>query len=224
MTQALCAVCAVSVDDVRAVAAELPSRPQVIALDPTTLGETMGDVRTIAQATGTRDAALDLIARQRARIDRVRLAVKGAPVVPVAALEWLDPVFVAGHWTPQLVELAGGVDVAGFAGEHSEQTTWEAVAAAQPEVVVAMPCGYDAPRAAGGGDDVRRSAWPGSGPGASSRSTPRRTSRARGRAWSTASSCSPTCCTPTGSPPQRASRRRSTCRSPRRRVGDRRAG
>ena len=147
VTQALCAVCAVSVDDVRAVAAELPSRPQVIALDPTTLGETMGDVRTIAQATGTRDAALDLIARQRARIDRVRLAVKGAPVVPVAALEWLDPVFVAGHWTPQLVELAGGVDVAGFAGEHSEQTTWEAVAAAQPEVVVAMPCGYDAPRA-----------------------------------------------------------------------------
>jgi iron complex transport system substrate-binding protein len=147
VTQALCAVCAVSVDDVRAVAAELPSQPEVIALDPTTLGETMGDVRTIAQATGTRDAALDLIARQRARIDRVRVAVKGAPVVPVAALEWLDPVFVAGHWTPQLVELAGGVDVAGFAGERSEQTTWAAVAAAHPEVVVAMPCGYDAPRA-----------------------------------------------------------------------------
>jgi iron complex transport system substrate-binding protein len=65
----------------------------------------------------------------------------------VAAIEWFDPVFVAGHWTPQLIEMAGGVDVLGFAGEHSEQTTWEAVKAAAPDVVVAMPCGYDAERA-----------------------------------------------------------------------------
>jgi iron complex transport system substrate-binding protein len=67
--------------------------------------------------------------------------------VPVAALEWLDPVFVAGHWTPQLVELAGGRDVLGFPGEPSQRSTWEAVAAARPEVVVCMPCGYDAVRA-----------------------------------------------------------------------------
>lgn len=147
VTQALCPVCAVSVDDVRAVAESIPSQPRVVALDPSTLGEAMGDIRTIAQATGAREAALDLVARQRARIDAVRTAVAGARRVPVAAIEWLDPVFVAGHWTPQLVELAGGVDVLGFAGEWSEQTTWDAVAAAGPEVVVCMPCGYDAPRA-----------------------------------------------------------------------------
>jgi iron complex transport system substrate-binding protein len=147
VTQQLCAVCAVSYDDVQKVAAELPTEPDVIALDPHTVGETMGDIRTIAQATGVRDAALDLVARQRGRIDAVRVAVRDAPRVPVAAIEWLDPVFVAGHWTPQIIELAGGSDVLGFAGEPSEQSTWEVVAAARPEVVVCMPCGYDAPRA-----------------------------------------------------------------------------
>jgi iron complex transport system substrate-binding protein len=107
----------------------------------------MGDVRTIAQATGAKAAALDLIARQRARVDAVRLAVRHETPVPVAAVEWLDPVFAAGHWTPQLVELAGGIDVLGHPGEPSVQTTWAAVAAAAPEVVVCMPCGYDAGRA-----------------------------------------------------------------------------
>jgi iron complex transport system substrate-binding protein len=82
-----------------------------------------------------------------ARIDRVRLAVRDAPRVPVAALEWLDPVYVAGHWTPQLIEHAGGVDVLGLPGERSETRSWEEVAAAAPEVVVCMPCGYDAERA-----------------------------------------------------------------------------
>ncbi|MCW3047030.1 MAG: cobalamin-binding protein [Solirubrobacterales bacterium] len=146
VTQELCPVCAVSIDDVRKVAGTIPSCPKVVSLDPKTLGETMGDIRTIAQATGTRDAALDLVARQRARIDRVRVAVKGAERVPVVAIEWFDPVFIAGHWTPQLIALAGGVDVLGFPGEHSEQATWETIAAASPRVVVCMPCGYDAPR------------------------------------------------------------------------------
>jgi len=146
VTQELCPVCAVSVDDVRAVAGTMPSRPRVVALDPHTLGESFGDVRTIAQHTRSRDAALDLIARQRARIDAVRIAVRKAERIPVAAIEWLDPVFVAGHWTPQLIDLAGGIDVLGFPGEPSEQSTWETVAAAAPRVVVAMPCGYDAER------------------------------------------------------------------------------
>jgi iron complex transport system substrate-binding protein len=127
-------------------AEQIASCPKVIALDPKTIGETMGDIRTVAAATGARDAALDLVARQRARIDRVRVAVKDAERPTVAAVEWFDPVFIAGHWTPQLIELAGGIDVLGFAGEHSEQTTWEAVAAVAPEIVVCMPCGYDAPR------------------------------------------------------------------------------
>jgi iron complex transport system substrate-binding protein len=146
VTQELCPVCAVSVDDVRAVAGTIPSQPQVVALDPHTLGESFGDVRTIAQLTRSREAALDLIARQRARIDAVRVAVRKAERIPVAAIEWLDPVFVAGHWTPQIVELAGGIDVLGLPGEPSEQSTWETVAAAAPRVVVAMPCGYDAER------------------------------------------------------------------------------
>jgi iron complex transport system substrate-binding protein len=146
VTQALCSVCAVSVDDVRAVAGSIPSRPHVVALDPHTLGESFGDVRTVAQLTRSRDAALDLIARQRARIDAVKIAVRKAERVPVAAIEWLDPVFVAGHWTPQIIDLAGGIDVLGFPGEPSEQSTWETVAAAAPRVVVAMPCGYDAER------------------------------------------------------------------------------
>jgi iron complex transport system substrate-binding protein len=146
VTQELCPVCAVSYDEVLKEAEQIESCPKVIALDPKTIGETMGDIRTIAAATGARDAALDLVARQRARIDQVRTAVKGAGRPAVAAIEWFDPVFVAGHWTPQLIELAGGLDMLGFAGEHSEQTTWEVVAAAQPEVVVCMPCGYDAQR------------------------------------------------------------------------------
>jgi iron complex transport system substrate-binding protein len=148
VTQELCPVCAVSYDDVCEVASTIATQPRVVALDPHTLGESFGDVRTIAQLTDTRDAAVDLIARQRARVDTVRLAVRGAERVPVVALEWLDPVFIAGHWTPQIIELAGGVDVLGFAGEHSEQTTWDTVAAAAPRLVVCMPCGYDADRAA----------------------------------------------------------------------------
>jgi iron complex transport system substrate-binding protein len=147
VTQALCAVCAVSYDDVRAVAEQIESRPRVISLDPTTLGEVLGDVRTLAEATGRRDAGVDLIADASARIDRVRLAVRGKPPLKVAALEWLDPVYVAGHWTPQLIEYAGGFDVLGLAGEPSERRGWEEIAVAEPDLVVVMPCGYDAPRA-----------------------------------------------------------------------------
>ncbi len=146
VTQELCPVCAVSYEEVVAIAQDLPSCPQIIALDPKTFGETMGDIRTLAQATGARSAALDLVARQRSRVDAVRVAVKDAPTVPVVALEWLDPVFVAGHWTPQLIAWAGGIDVLGFAGEPSEQLSWAAVAAAEPELALVMPCGYDAER------------------------------------------------------------------------------
>jgi len=147
VTQALCPVCAVSYDDVKTVAEGMDPAPDVVALDPTTYGETLGDVRTIAGATGAKAAGVDLVARTARRVDAVRVAVKDVERRPrVAAIEWFDPVFVAGHWTPQLIEMAGGVDVLGFAGEHSEQTTWEMVKAAAPDVVVAMPCGYDAER------------------------------------------------------------------------------
>jgi iron complex transport system substrate-binding protein len=77
----------------------------------------------------------------------VRLAVRAATRPRVAALEWLDPVYVAGHWTPQLIEYAGGDDVMGLPGEPSQVRTWDEVAAARPDVLVVMPCGYDAARA-----------------------------------------------------------------------------
>jgi iron complex transport system substrate-binding protein len=82
-----------------------------------------------------------------ARIERVKRAVGDRPRRRVAALEWLDPVYIAGHWTPELVELAGGEDVLGSPGAPSVTASWEALANTEPEVVVAMPCGYDAPRA-----------------------------------------------------------------------------
>ena len=147
VTQALCDVCAVSYDDVRAIAERMDPAPEVLALDPHTLGEVLGDVRTLARATDAEDAGAGLVRDAAARIDRVRLAVSDAPPVSVAALEWLDPVFVAGHWTPQLIEYAGGIDLFGLPGERSETRSWEELAAAKPDVVVVMPCGYDAERA-----------------------------------------------------------------------------
>jgi iron complex transport system substrate-binding protein len=144
VTQALCSVCAVSYDDVQRLAEEIDGRPQVVSLDPHTVGEVLGDARTLAQATDRKDAAVDLIREASARIDRIRVAVRGARRLRVAALEWLDPPFAAGHWTPQLIEYAGGDDVLGFAGEHSQERTWEEVEASHPDVVIVMPCGYDA--------------------------------------------------------------------------------
>jgi iron complex transport system substrate-binding protein len=144
ITQALCSVCAVSYDDVRAVAERIETQPRVISLDPHTLGEVLGDARTIAQATDRKDAAVALVNDAAARIDRVRVKTRGARRPRVVALEWLDPPFAAGHWTPQLIEYAGGEDVLGFPGENSEERTWDEVAAVQPDVVVVMPCGYDA--------------------------------------------------------------------------------
>jgi iron complex transport system substrate-binding protein len=147
VTQALCPVCAVSYEDVAAIAQELPSHPRVIALDPSTLGETQEDVRTLAEATHRRAEGVRLIEQAAARIERVGLAVRSRPRPRVLALEWLDPPFVAGHWTPQMIELAGGEDVAGRPGEPSSTEDWDTLAAARPQVVIAMPCGYDAARA-----------------------------------------------------------------------------
>jgi iron complex transport system substrate-binding protein len=145
VTQELCSVCAVAYDDVRAIADEIESQPSVISLDPHTLGEVLGDARTLAQATDRKDAAVELVGQASDRIDRIRLAVRRATRRPrVAALEWLDPPFVAGHWTPQLIEYAGGQDVLGFAGEHSAERTWQEVEVAGPDIVIVMPCGFDA--------------------------------------------------------------------------------
>jgi iron complex transport system substrate-binding protein len=145
VTQALCSVCAVSYDDVRALAEEIETQPRVVSLDPHTLGEVLGDARTLAQVADRKDAAVELVREAAERIDRIRLATRRASRRPrVAALEWLDPPFAAGHWTPQMIEYAGGEDALGFPGEPSEERTWDEIRASRPDVVVVMPCGFDA--------------------------------------------------------------------------------
>jgi iron complex transport system substrate-binding protein len=154
VTQAVCEVCAVSFDDVKAVAARLPSRPPVVSLDPSTLADVLADVDRLGAAADAA-AAEHLLTDLRARIARVRAAVAGARRPRVAAIEWLDPPFIGGHWVPEMIELAGGVDVLGRAGEKSRTVNWDEVGANDPEVVVCMPCGYDAERSAREASDHR---------------------------------------------------------------------
>ena len=148
VTQAVCEVCAVSFEDVRAVAEWLPTQPEVISLDPSTLGEVLADVPRLAQAAGVEEAGEELAEDAAARIAAVERAVEGAARPRVAALEWLDPIYIAGHWVPQMIELAGGVDLLGLPGEKSRTAEWAELEALRPDVVVSMPCGYYAERAA----------------------------------------------------------------------------
>jgi iron complex transport system substrate-binding protein len=148
VTQAVCEVCAVSFDDVRAVAERLPTKPRVISLDPSTLGEVLADIPRLAQAAGVPEAGEALAAEAGERLEAVERAVEGKRRPRVAALEWLDPIYIGGHWVPQMIELAGGEDVLGFAGEKSRTAEWGEVEAAAPEIVVSMPCGYYAEQAA----------------------------------------------------------------------------
>jgi iron complex transport system substrate-binding protein len=147
VTQAVCEVCAVSYDDVRVVAEEIESRPKVLSLDPSTLGEVVADFRRLAQAAGAQQAGRELAAESAERIDRVREAVANRARPVTVALEWLDPPYAGGHWVPQMIDLAGGEDPIGHPGERSRVIAWEDVEAAQPDVVVSMPCGYDLPDA-----------------------------------------------------------------------------
>ncbi len=148
VTQALCAVCAVSFDDVRAVAARLRGSPRVISLDPETLEEVLGDLAELAQACAEPARGERLLAELRSRLRAVGAAVAGRPRPRVAALEWLDPVYIGGHWVPEMIELAGGVDVLGRPGRRSRVASWEELAASCPDVIVVMPCGMYADEAA----------------------------------------------------------------------------
>ena len=148
VTQAVCDVCAVSFDDVRAIAEELPTTPHVISLDPSTLGEVMADVPRLADAAGAPEAGDALVEEAAARLDAVKDAVAGATRPRVAALEWVDPVYVGGHWVPQMIELAGGEDALGMPGERSRVADWSEVELVRPDVIVSMPCGYYVERAA----------------------------------------------------------------------------
>src|SRR3954471_4193572 len=125
VTQAVCEVCAVSFDDVQAVAERLPTHPEVISLDPSTLGEVLADVPRLAAAAGADEAGGRFAAGAAERSEAVQRAVAGAVRPRVAALEWLDPLYVGGHWVPQMIELAGGEDVLGLPGERSRTVGWD---------------------------------------------------------------------------------------------------
>jgi iron complex transport system substrate-binding protein len=142
VTQAVCEVCAVSYDDVVAVAARLPGRPRVLQQDPSTLGDVLEDVTRLGEAAGISERAAELRTELESRLDAVRSAVAGAPRPRVLALEWLDPPFLGGHWIPEMIAIAGGQDVAGRAGQKSPQVSWEDLANLGPDVVVVMPCGW----------------------------------------------------------------------------------
>lgn len=142
VTQDLCAVCAVDVDGVDAALDHLGCTADVITVDPQTLPEVLDSVEQVGAATGREKAAARVASSLRDRVDAVRTAVRGRPTPTVAVLEWTDPPFTAGHWVPDMVSAAGATPSLGKPGARSVATTWEEVAASDPELVVVAPCGY----------------------------------------------------------------------------------
>jgi iron complex transport system substrate-binding protein len=142
VTQAVCAVCAVSYEDVLAVAARLPSKPRVLQQDPSTLGEMLEDVIRLGEAAEIPRQAHELRGELEGRLATVRAAVAGASLPRVIALEWLDPPYVGGHWIPEMISIAGGEDVAGPPGLKSPEVSWGALSGLNPDVAIAMPCGW----------------------------------------------------------------------------------
>ncbi|GAB4581688.1 MAG: cobalamin-binding protein [Anaerolineales bacterium] len=145
ISQELCDVCAVAFDDVCRISTRLPGNPNVISLTPPNLFAIFDDVRTVAEALGIPQRGEALIRQLRARLERVAHTVERFPDRPrVFAMEWLDPPFAAGHWVPEMIAFAGGEEVLGRAGHPSFRVTWEQIIAAQPEVILLIPCGYNA--------------------------------------------------------------------------------
>jgi iron complex transport system substrate-binding protein len=145
VTQDLCAVCAVSSGQ---LATACPVGARVLSLDPRTLGDVADSVGVLARELGCTGRGDRLVAELWEKIDAAAEAVRGRPLRHVFFAEWIEPPFTAGHWLPELVELAGGIDVLGRAGQPSRPTTWEEVLAASPELVIVAPCGFDADEAA----------------------------------------------------------------------------
>jgi iron complex transport system substrate-binding protein len=150
LTQSLCEVCAVSDGDVRSLASVLEPAPHLLSLGGTTLDGVWADVTAVGAALHRGRDAAELLATIAARLRAVHETLKAAraPRPRVAVIEWLDPLFVAGHWTPELVRRAGGIDVLAEPGMHSVEITAERIRAAGPELLLFAPCGFDAERAA----------------------------------------------------------------------------
>ncbi len=149
ITQALCDVCAVTETDVRALAARLEPPPTVLTLDATSLDGVLDDIARVGAALGLESEAEELLIGARARMRRVHDTLKSAkaPRPRVAVIEWGEPIYAAGHWVPEMVHRAGGVDTLAKRGEHSVVVTRDAVRDADPEVILIAPCGYDLARA-----------------------------------------------------------------------------
>jgi iron complex transport system substrate-binding protein len=143
--QTLCAVCAVTLDQIPAT---LERPPLVVPLDAASLEGMFEDLRRVGAALGRKRDAERVVSELRLRMQALADRVRGSRRPRVACLEWLDPLFNAGHWVPEQVRIAGGEDVLGEPGRRSREIAWTDVHAARPEIVVVMPCGWDAERAA----------------------------------------------------------------------------
>ncbi len=147
LTQELCDVCAVAQPHVEQAVRALGQAPRVLSLEPNTLADVLDTIRVVGAATGREARAAQLVGDLQFRIDRVRTVAAGIADRPtVFCMEWTDPPWVAGHWLPEMVALAGGLDPLGPAGQPSVRLPWQRVREAAPAVVVLMPCGFDLAR------------------------------------------------------------------------------
>jgi iron complex transport system substrate-binding protein len=143
LTQDLCQVCAPSGNELTRALKVMPSRPNVLYLTPRTLAEIDENILAVGEAIGRIDAARALVDGNRMRLEKLRSASRRITRRPrVSFLEWTDPLFCAGHWVPEMIDIAGGVDQLGRAGEDSVRISWEDVHAWKPEIVVVAPCGF----------------------------------------------------------------------------------
>src|SRR5581483_12465548 len=145
ITQDLCTVCAVSSGDLESAC---PVGAEVISLDPGTLDEVADTVTLLAERLGARERGRRVVAEMRAKVEEVRAAVADLPRRRVFVAEWIDPPYCGGHWVPEMVDAAGGVDVLAVRARPSFATTWDAVLVREPELVVIAPCGFHADEAA----------------------------------------------------------------------------
>lgn len=147
LTQELCDVCAVDYEAVLEAAQSLSRKPKVIPLNPALLSDVLRDIEHVGEATGRKNEAKALVGHLRERLERVSEKALTSRLRPrVACLEWLDPIYSAGHWVPEMVELAGGSHGLGEKGAASTKIAWEKVAEFAPEIIVLMPCGFDIER------------------------------------------------------------------------------
>lgn len=149
ITQTQCRVCAVSLDDVRrALARSVTTHPTVIALEPNDLAGIWSGILEIARSCGYAERGIALVESLRRDMAAIAATAASAPRPRLAVIEWHEPLMAAGNWTPQLIEMAGGINLFGAPGEHSPYLSWHELAAADPDVILTAPCGFDLSRTA----------------------------------------------------------------------------